>query len=316
MRLRVTLLALLLVPFVYGFPIEVKVNSPFPTDYMVLDDHVELKIFVDYTAPNACYGLDVQVEPERCPDCYLVRIVEKTPPPGAVCAQVIRHIPVVTAELPLPRETNVLHVRVEMGGSTPAVGPSLRCIALGVKMEKIREELMQCAKDRQCDDLERELRRISKMYDANCAGAAALPSPKPSEIPIKPPVVELPKIPAKLDINGDALVAEGQNVTVRIRTDIAPTNGGFVSVKSGKPVDLNVDAIIARIRESIRHVAKIINAELVDTGMGPRYVVKVEEEKRLLWVIPVRIRANVVVDASTGEIVDVKKPWWAFIFGG
>lgn len=43
------------------------------------------------------------------------------------------------------------------------------------------------------------------------------------------------------------------------------------------------------------------------------YEVQAERHAKLLWLFRAKMRNRVQIDAETGEIIKVKKPWWAFL---
>ena len=57
--------------------------------------------------------------------------------------------------------------------------------------------------------------------------------------------------------------------------------------------------------------------ELKETGQGNQikaaYEIKVQRESRFLGLFKTRMQVQGQVDAETGEIIQLKKPWWAFL---
>lgn len=43
------------------------------------------------------------------------------------------------------------------------------------------------------------------------------------------------------------------------------------------------------------------------------YEVQVERHAKLLWLFRAKMRNRIQIDAETGDIIKVKKPWWAFL---
>lgn len=59
------------------------------------------------------------------------------------------------------------------------------------------------------------------------------------------------------------------------------------------------------------------NIELKEVGQDdnakPVYSLGAEKQVKLLGFIKLRMRINAEVDAQTGEVISVKKPWWSFL---
>lgn len=57
--------------------------------------------------------------------------------------------------------------------------------------------------------------------------------------------------------------------------------------------------------------------ELKEVGKGDEaravYDVEAEKESRILFILKKRMRVHAEVDAETGEVIKVRKPWWSFV---
>lgn len=86
----------------------------------------------------------------------------------------------------------------------------------------------------------------------------------------------------------------------------------FMNTSVGeKPVNvMPEDAVSVSETPNMDSVQKI---ELKEESKKPVYVVKGTERGRLLFLFPVRLNLETKVDASTGNVVSTKKPWWRFL---
>jgi len=59
------------------------------------------------------------------------------------------------------------------------------------------------------------------------------------------------------------------------------------------------------------------NIELKEVGQGQQaklaYEMKTQRQSKVFGLFGARMQVQAQVDAETGEIVRVKKPWWAFL---
>ncbi len=60
--------------------------------------------------------------------------------------------------------------------------------------------------------------------------------------------------------------------------------------------------------------------ELKEVGQGENvkavYELKGEKQGKFLGIIKIKARVIAQIDAETGEIIRIKKPWWAFLASG
>lgn len=77
-----------------------------------------------------------------------------------------------------------------------------------------------------------------------------------------------------------------------------------------RPIKVLPDEVKMKIRERIK--AKLEN-ESMDLNEEGEYEVKVKKKARLFFIIPVDENLEADVDAETGTIIVIKKPWWGFM---
>jgi len=68
------------------------------------------------------------------------------------------------------------------------------------------------------------------------------------------------------------------------------------------------DAI--KVSEIDKESAKI---ELIEKYQKPVYSVVGMKQAKLLFIIPVLMEVKTEVDAETGKVISVNKPWWSFL---
>ncbi|MDP2973936.1 MAG: thioredoxin domain-containing protein, partial [Candidatus Diapherotrites archaeon] len=82
----------------------------------------------------------------------------------------------------------------------------------------------------------------------------------------------------------------------------------------GKQIQIMPGDALQKAREKTSSTAKEIKLKVV--GEKPVYEIKAVQNARLLWFIPIEMQIKTVVNAQTGGIESVEKPWWSFLFGG
>lgn len=80
------------------------------------------------------------------------------------------------------------------------------------------------------------------------------------------------------------------------------------SLKSGKD-NKEIKVFPSDIKQKITGITSI---KLVDEG-SPKYLVDSKEQGKLFGFIPVSVHIINEVDAQSGEITKIKKPWWKFL---
>jgi len=296
--------------------VEVHVDSPYRYEYRVVDGEVQLILHVNYTARNSCYGIYTEVEQGSCEGCYTVRVIEKKPEKGMMCAQVIRNIPTVSAHIPIPKGVRTIWITVTSGTGKGGINLPSECIALEGKIVQVGELLRQSCVAGECDkNLSEEYNRLAERYRKICGKEPPRIAPPREPEPPKRPIILPPggpKIPIHLPVNvrvreeNGKIVVEGN--VARVVVDL---NLEFLQTR----VDLNVDHIHKKIREKakVENIKKIV---LRKGGTGPIYVAEGEKEGRLLGIIPIKLHIQVIASAENGEVISVRKPWWSFLVWG
>jgi len=106
------------------------------------------------------------------------------------------------------------------------------------------------------------------------------------------------------DIEGNktrlrAILSNGRNAEIKIMPDVAS------------------ERAIERLRLRVCSEENNCTIELKEVGTGNQirtaYEVRAEKQARLLGIFKTRMRVMAEVSAENGEVIKVKKPWWAFL---
>lgn len=110
------------------------------------------------------------------------------------------------------------------------------------------------------------------------------------------------------------------NIIVQIKGVNASTNVtlyksnktiyGVFKNNETKRVRLLPDQVQERIRERLKRALENENISLNEDGT---YQYNAENKARLFLLFPVKVAVNAEVNSETGEIVKIKKSWWAFM---
>ena len=116
------------------------------------------------------------------------------------------------------------------------------------------------------------------------------------------------RINAKTGLN---LTAEDIGNGTRLRAILS--NGRFADVK----IMPNKAAAVALERLRAKCAERNCTIELKEVGIGNKtrlaYVLETDKESRILFIFKKKIKVKAEIDAETGEIILIKKPWWAFL---
>jgi len=156
-------------------------------------------------------------------------------------------------------------------------------------------------------------------------------------------IKELERFEEIIDKKEGRLNVNGKNITIKnIGKERREIIAGKINAKiglniTGEEIDENTTSIAALLsngklapvkimpdRASLNALKKLkakcekedCTIELKESGnfenVKPVYVVETEKDSRIFFIFPKRMVVRAEVDAETGEIINVKKPWWAF----
>lgn len=107
---------------------------------------------------------------------------------------------------------------------------------------------------------------------------------------------------------------ENENGTLKLK----------IKLKNGRRVEIKVmperasEKALERLRLKVCSEENNCTIELKEVGRGDNntklaYEVQVERHSRILGIFESKMKVRVEVDAETGEVIRVRKPWWAFL---
>jgi len=138
----------------------------------------------------------------------------------------------------------------------------------------------------------------------------------------------------KIDIREER---DGERTRFRLRTDnisaltdlnITPEMIGNatrlkIRLSNGRNAEIKImpstasERALERLRLKVCSTENNCTIELKETGQGNdtrlTYEVQIERHSRILGIFKAKMRVRGDVDAETGEVVRVNKPWWAFL---
>jgi PKD repeat protein len=113
----------------------------------------------------------------------------------------------------------------------------------------------------------------------------------------------------KVNLTLEEMVVEVDNVAAVTSESFEISNNRlYMNTETGKKlVDITPDMVAQKA--NLRQVDSI---ELRDNG-GPTYEIVGTRESNLLWFIPVDMDVTVRLNAETGSVETMEKPWWGFL---
>ena len=94
----------------------------------------------------------------------------------------------------------------------------------------------------------------------------------------------------------------------------------YAGLSNGRHAEVKImpDTASERALERLRlKLCENCSIELKETGKGEEarlaYELRTQKKARLLGIFKTRMHVRAQVDAENGEVVQVKKPWWAFL---
>jgi hypothetical protein len=94
-------------------------------------------------------------------------------------------------------------------------------------------------------------------------------------------------------------------------------------LSNGKNAEIKImpntasETAIERLQLKVCNAENNCSIELKEVGNGENvkaaYEVKVQKEARVLGMFKTKMQVQAQVDAETGEVIQTRKPWWAFL---
>lgn len=203
----------------------------------------------------------------------------------------------VFADLDVTRERDINRVRIQEENQRE-VGALIKERAEARNLT--REEVQNIIQEKNRIRIEASMKECPE--DCVCAGAT---------------------IKCKLDDGGremTIIAGKSGNVIVQIQRTNASTNvtlykadGNVYGVFKGdetRIIRMMPDQVRERIREKINSEIEDSEIELDEGGV---YNYEGRKQARLIGFIPVRVRVRAQINSENGEVVRVRKSWWAFL---
>ncbi len=115
----------------------------------------------------------------------------------------------------------------------------------------------------------------------------------------------------RIEKTKEKIFFESNGITAETKEKIEITSNGITIEKNGnkKEIKLMPDTVKEKVSKIIDEMQKIELA-LEETMV---YKTKGTKQGKLLAFIPVQMQINAEVNAETGEIKKIEKPWWSFL---
>jgi len=108
-------------------------------------------------------------------------------------------------------------------------------------------------------------------------------------------------------IPGEKVEIKQENITV-ISDPLEYINGTLYASKSGAEIKI----LPAQLKEKIRERERIKKINMKDEAK-PVYEVTAEKQGHLLWIIPTNIEISYKIDATNGQVIEEKGPWFGIL---
>ena len=86
----------------------------------------------------------------------------------------------------------------------------------------------------------------------------------------------------------------------------------FETTNGNKLINVLPDQAFLKVKEKTK-VSRVRQIELKQEKEKPIYEIKAEKPIKIVAIFPATMKIKTKVDARTGDIISVKKPWWSFL---
>lgn len=96
-----------------------------------------------------------------------------------------------------------------------------------------------------------------------------------------------------------------------------------VHLNNGKDIELKImpdsasQIALEKLKLKVCSEKNNCTIQLKETGVGEKaklaYEMQIERHKKILWLFKTKALEKAEIDAETGEVISIKKPWWAFL---
>lgn len=115
--------------------------------------------------------------------------------------------------------------------------------------------------------------------------------------------------------SGTIIISRGGVRSSLISRGTVEVNKNGRVLVSGKELTIMPDTVALATSEKLGGISGIQNIELKDDGenTAPSYEITVTKEAKLFGVIKIPASVTVNINAQTGSVIQIKKPWWSFL---
>jgi hypothetical protein len=114
------------------------------------------------------------------------------------------------------------------------------------------------------------------------------------------------------DAESGSILVSSNGITAETTAEIKIDEEGFKLAEM--PLETLPDMAVQEMQDTIKTaVTKEIELKIVEET--PKYEIKAVQKTRFLGFIPMDMEIKATVNAQTGDIESVEKPWWSFMVG-
>ena len=113
--------------------------------------------------------------------------------------------------------------------------------------------------------------------------------------------------------------ANGQEMLIESRGVVAETSQPVIADENGLKVagrEITVLPDLAVEKAKMESNSVLEGIKLDVSGEKAVYEITSVRKANFLWIIPVEIRTSTKVNAQSGNLESVERPWWGFLVGG
>ncbi len=108
-------------------------------------------------------------------------------------------------------------------------------------------------------------------------------------------------------------IVQVKEINMSTKVTLYKQNNSLVGIFKGnktKIIKLMPDQVLEKIKGKIKERLVNKNMTLDENGIFQAHF---EKRARFFWIVPVRERVKINIDAETGDIIKIKTSWWGFL---
>ncbi|GIU69424.1 MAG: hypothetical protein KatS3mg002_0660 [Candidatus Woesearchaeota archaeon] len=211
-------------------------------------------------------------------------------------------------KLPVDNSTNISQISQYYAGRLSELvssDPSLNI----ERLKELRSEIDETIKDLIAQRRQVRLKEISELVDNVRV--------TPNSVGVGNSFIESKGVSIETEVDGSVVSVSSQGDHVLINQDgLSVSTNEVVVSEQGLSVgesEIITPGRLLQVKTLQRNKDRIRELSLVNIENRMVYNARVDAKKKVLGIIPATARQEVVVDASTGEIIKEDKPWWSAI---